>query len=90
MTLQSAKVILTGYDKPKIKESVKMIIDYSKKNNLQVMNSDSKIESKAKLWGCEKNNIEQEIIFLSGTMDNLQKILYVKTKNGIYLQLLLQ
>ncbi len=87
---ESAQVVLTGYDKPKINESVKTLREYSKKINVEIVEEHAKIKAKSKLWGCEKNNLKQEILFLSGTMDDLRKILHVKTEDGIYLQLLLK
>ncbi len=87
---KSAQVVLTGYDRPKIDESIKMIRRYSKTVNVKIVEDSAEVKAKSKLWGCEKNNIEQEILFLRGTMDDLQKILDAKTKDGIYLQLLLK
>lgn len=87
---QSAQVVLTGYDKPKIKASIKMIKRFSEKIDLKIIEDSVEIKAKSKLWGCENNNVEQEILFLSGTMDDLQKILHVEIKDGIYLQLLLK
>ncbi len=88
--IKSAQVVLTGYDKPKIAESIKMIKRYSKTVNVKIIKDSTEVKAKSKLWGCEKNNIIQEILFLSGAMDDLQKILDAKTKDGIYLQLLLK
>ena len=90
MSKKTAQVILTGYDKPKMDKSVKKILKYSKKIGLSVIKDGLKIKPKSKLWGCEKNNVKEETIFLSGTIDDLEKILHVKIKDGIYLQLLLR
>lgn len=89
---KSAQVILSGYDGSKIKESFKMLLKYSEKNNLVVESQETNVKSKAKskLWGCEKNNIDQRILYLNGTIDNLRKILDAEIKDGIYLQLLLK
>ena len=87
---KSAQVVLTGYDKPKIDKTIKSLIEYTKKINVEIVNSQTEISAKSKLWGCEKDNLEQKILFLNGTMDDLRKILYAKTEDGIYLQLLLK
>ena len=89
---KSAQVVLSGYDESKIEESFKMLIEYSERNNLVVKNRETSVKSRAKskLWGCEKNNLEQKTLLLNGTMDNLRKILDAETKDGIYLQLLLK
>lgn len=87
----SAQVVLTGYNAPKIRESVSIIKKYSKTIGVEVIeNSTDVVKAKSKLWGCEKNNAQQEILSVIGSMDNLQKIINAKTKDGIYLQLLLK
>ena len=87
---KSAQVILTGYDKPKMNKSIVMMKKYFKTINVKIIEDGTTVKAKSKLWGCEEGNIEQEVISLSGTMDNLQKILYAKPTDGIYLQLLLK
>lgn len=86
----SAQVILTGYDKIKIDKSVKIIKEYSKQINIEINEGLEEIEAKAELWGCNNNGVERRILFLTGTIDNLQSILDAKTEEGIYLQLLLK
>lgn len=86
----SAQVILTGYDKTKIDESVKIIRRYSKQVNVEINEGLEEIKAKSELWGCNNDNVEQRILFLTGTRDALQSILDAKTKDGIYLQLLLK
>ena len=87
---RSAQVILTGYDKTKIDESVKIIKKYSKQVNIEIHEGLGEIKAKSELWGCNKDNAEQRILFLTGTQDALQSILDAKTLDGIYLQLLLK
>ena len=87
---RSAQAILTGYDKTKIDESVKIIKKHSKQVNIEINEGLEAIKAKSELWGCNKDNVEQRILFLTGTRDALQSILDAKTKDGIYLQLLLK
>lgn len=90
---KTAQIILTGYNKLKIQDSVSIIENYSKENNLTLNLEPLKkdqIKAKSKLWGCEKNNVQQKIIDVTGVKDDLQRILDLKIIDGIYLQLLLK
>ena len=86
--MSTAQVILTGYDESKMDKSVKKILKYSDILGLSVIEDGLKIKPKSKLWGCKKEDVYEEVIFLSGNIDDLKKILDVKIKDGIYLQLL--
>ena len=88
---KTAQVVLTGYDTPKIKESVSIIKKYSKTIGVEVVEDSSKdVEAKSKLWGCETNNPQRETLSVTGSMDDLQKIIDAQIITGIYLQLLLK
>ncbi len=90
---KTAQIILTGYDDSKIQKSVSIIQDYSKKIGFNLdlePPKEKQIKAKSKLWGCEKNNVQQKIIDVTGKKDDLQKIIDLTIVDGIYLQLLLK
>lgn len=88
---KTAQVVLTGYDAPKMKESVSMFKKYSKNIGVKVTQDSTEIiKAKSKLWGCDANKVQQEILSVTGSMDNLQKIINAQIKRGIYLELLLK
>lgn len=88
--LKSAQVVLTGYNKSEIDKSVKEIHKYLKTINVQTTQDTTPIKAKSKLWGCEKNNIEEEILSIRGSENDLRKILNARISDGIYLQLLVK
>ena len=81
---ETAQVILSGYSRSKIAKSARSIRRHSRLANLKIVKDASEIKPKSKLWICENNKPDQEILFLSGTMDDLRTVLDVKTEDGIY------
>ena len=88
--MRTAQMVLTGYDKSEIKKSMKIMNKYLKTINVKVIENTATNKIKLKLWGCENNNIKEEILVIKGSKKDLQKIFDVKISDGVYLQLLLE
>jgi hypothetical protein len=41
------------------------------------------------IWGCDKNDLKQVSIPISGSIEDMTKLLAIKTIEGVYMQLLL-
>ncbi|MBM2851811.1 MAG: hypothetical protein HW420_358 [Candidatus Nitrosotenuis sp.] len=85
-----AHLVLTGYELPKIEGTVSQIKKYTKQIGLEVKEESVSIKGKSELWGCQKDDTKQKSILVSGSMEDLQKLLKFKTADGVYLQLLLK
>ena len=83
-----AQVILTGYDKPKINQSLKAIKNLIGSLGLETIDNDTIIKDRAKLWGCDESKVIRTFVSIQGSKEELEKILYHKINDGIYLELL--
>jgi hypothetical protein len=87
---KSAHLVLTGYELSKINETMSKIKKYTKEIGLQVKDESSPAKGKSELWGCQKDDTKQKSILVSGSTEDLQKLIKFKTADGVYLQLLLK
>ena len=88
----SAQLFITSYDQGKIDEGYKKIISKKTKNidigspKIQKVKT---TKGQPTIWGCDKNDLKQVSIPVSGSIEDLTKLLAIKTIEGVYMQLLL-
>jgi ribosomal protein S10 len=87
---KSAHLVLTGYDLSKIEGTVSKIKKYTKEIGLEVKDESISVKGKSELWGCQKDDTKQKSILVSGSLEDLQKLIKIKTADGVYVQLLLK
>jgi len=91
--LHSAHLIITSYDKQKVDQGYKKILSVKSKKIDMGTPKIQKIKSTKNqpiIWGCDKNDLKQMTIPLSGSIEDLKKLITIKTIEGVYMQLLLK
>lgn len=86
---KTAHLVLTGYEPSKIEGTISQIKKYTKQIGLEAKEESVLVKGKSELWGCQKDDTKQKSILVSGSMEDLQKLIKFKTVDGVYLQLLL-
>jgi hypothetical protein len=90
--VKEAELVLNSYDTGKIASAIANI----KKSNSQLnitlgapKNHTSSKPVKPKIWGCETNDLKRKIMSVSGSQEDMTKLLLkLKVTEGVYIQLL--
>jgi hypothetical protein len=91
--LHSAHLIITSYDKQKVDQGYKKILSAKSKKIDMGTPKIQKVKfakNQPMIWGCDKNDLKQMTIPLSGSIEDLKKLITIKTIEGVYMQLLLE
>lgn len=89
----TAQLVLNSYDSSKIKTAISKIKKSNSKFNVKLgkpITSKTKLaKGEPKIWGCETNDLKREVMEVSGSVDDLKKLLLnLKLTEGVYIQLL--
>ncbi|MHB8546500.1 MAG: hypothetical protein ACYDAJ_07020 [Nitrosotalea sp.] len=92
---KSAKLVVTSYDLPKVNGTITKIMKQSSRLNVNVTGGPITMrmtvsQNQPKIWGCEGDDVKMKSISVSGSSDNLKKLLKIHAPDGVYLQLLPQ
>lgn len=92
---KSAQLVLTSYNLKTIDVSIDAILSQAVKMNISVEGKpvSSKVVPSKKttpMWGCERDDVQRKSIFVSGSIDDLKKLIKIKTPEGVYVQLIPQ
>jgi hypothetical protein len=92
---KSAQLIATSYDFDKIDKSLEKILEQAKKFNVQASGKPTSrkvvfSDKENPLWGCMKSDVKCKSVYVSGSVENLKKIIKIKALGGVYIQLVLE
>ncbi len=92
---KSAQLVLTSYNSKTIDVSIESILSQALKMNISVEGKpvSSKVipsNKKIPMWGCEKDDVKRKSVFVSGSIQDLMKLIRIETPEGVYVQLIPQ
>lgn len=91
---KSAQLVLTSYNSKTIDVSIESILSQALKMNISVkgkpVSSAVSSNKKIPMWGCEKNDVKRKSVFVSGSIQDLMKLIRIETPEGVYIQLIPQ
>lgn len=90
---RSAQLLITSYDQRKVDQGYERILAIKSKKIHVGTPKNQKVKltkGQPQIWGCDKNDLKQISISISGSIEDLQKLLSIKTIEGVYMQLLLE
>ena len=91
--LRSAQLLITSYDQRKVDQGYRKILSAKPKKidigtpKIQKVKS---TKDQPIIWGCDKNDLKQMSIPITGSIEDLKKLISIKTIKGVYMQLLLE
>ena len=89
-----AQLVLTSYNSKTIDVSIESILSQALKMNISVKGKpvSSMVTSNKKIpmWGCEKNDVKRKSVLVSGSVQDLMKLIRIETPEGVYIQLIPQ
>jgi ribosomal protein S17 len=92
---KTAKLVVTSYDLPKVNGTITKIMQQSSKYHVNVTSSPVTLKmtvshDQPKIWGRKGDDVKMKSIFVSGSSDDLRKLLKIQAPDGVYIQLLPQ
>lgn len=90
---KSAKLVLTSYNLDTINTSLAVILAQAVKMRVSVEGTpvSSKVvfsNDDTPIWGCKRSDVKRKSVFVSGSVQDLKKLIKIKTAEGVYVQLL--
>ncbi|HVB66205.1 MAG TPA: hypothetical protein VND01_00750 [Candidatus Acidoferrales bacterium] len=90
---RSAQLLITSYDRLKVDQGYRKILATKPKGVDVGRPKIQKVEftkDQPIIWGCNKNDLRQMSIPITGSIEDLKKLISIKTIEGVYMQLLLE
>lgn len=91
----SAKIVVSSYNLPQVQGTITKIMTQSPKYHVKTVGKPfiqkmSVSSNQPKIWGCDGKDVKTRSIFLSGSSDDLKKLLKIPAPDGVLIQLLPQ
>ncbi len=91
--VERAQLLFTGYNSSNVKTAVAKIVKQSSAFHVTVhgtpMTQKAKpVKGQPKLWGCGKEDVANTLIIVSGSLNDVKKLVKVDTPNGVQIELL--
>ena len=90
--LQTARLVLTGYDLSKIDRAVSVVLKNMSRFNISIQEKPSvqkigHLDDEPKLWGCDSKDVTRKAMTVKGSFTDMKNLVHVKTPDGVLVEL---